>query len=341
MAYSYLNAEEMITETIVFDEREAAQGRLPFHIAYGIDKNFLFGCGVSIASVLLHNRDMDFVFHVFIDTLPEAEKQHFLQLAKDNNTCIQIHIVNCDRLKSFPTTKNWSVAMYFRFIIGDYFIGQQSRVLYLDADIVCQGSINELPTLALGDNVAGVVPERDKKWWLSRSQSLECPAIENGYFNSGVLLLNIPAWAGEYVSGKGMSLLSDKNVTRKLSFMDQDILNIILAGKVAFIAGKYNTQFSLNYELKDSFTNPINDGTVLIHYVGPTKPWHNWATYPSATPFLKAKDVSPWKAVSLLKPSNANYARYCAKHNFKNNQPIAGIMHYIYYFYLRLVKSAR
>ena len=338
MAYSYLNAEETLKEMIVFDERETAQNNSSFHIAYGIDKNFLFGCGISIASVLLHNRDMDFVFHLFIDTLPETEKQHFAQLARDYRTCIQIHIVNCDRLKDFPTTKNWSVAMYFRFIIGDYFIGQQSRVLYLDADIVCQGSINELQTLALGDNVAGVVPERDKAWWVSRSEKLECPDIENGYFNSGVLLLNIPAWASEYVSGKAMSLLSDKSVTRKLSFMDQDILNIILCGKVRFIEGKYNTQFSLNYELKDSFINPINDGTVLIHYVGPTKPWHNWATYDSAAPFLKAKSASPWKSAALLKPNNANYARYCAKHNFKNNQVVAGVIHYLYYFDLRLLK---
>lgn len=336
MAYSYLNAEEMITETIIFDEREAAQDRLPFHIAYGIDKNFLFGCGVSIASVLLHNRDMDFVFHVFIDTLPEAEKHHFLQLAKDNKTCIQIHIVNCDRLKSFPTTKNWSVAMYFRFIIGDYFIGQQSRVLYLDADIVCQGSINELPALSLGENVAGVVPERDSAWWVSRSQSLECSSIENGYFNSGVLLLNIPAWASEYVSGKAMSLLSDKNVTCKLSFMDQDILNLILCGKVIFIAGKYNTQFSLNYELKDSFINPINDSTIFIHYVGPTKPWHNWATYASAEPFLRAKKSSPWRELALLKPGNSNYARYCAKHSFKQGKYAKWLINNIYYYYLKL-----
>lgn len=337
MAYSYLNAEGMLKETLVFDEREMAEGDSSFHIAYGIDKNFLFGCGISIASVLLHNRDMDFVFHLFIDTVPAAEKQLFAQLARDYKTCIQIHIVNCECLKSFPTTKNWSVAMYFRFIIGDYFIGKQSRVLYLDADIVCQGSINNLPTLPLGDSVAGVVPERDKTWWISRSKSLECPAIENGYFNSGVLLLNIPAWASEYVSGKAMSLLSDKNITRKLSYMDQDILNIILSGKVTFIPGKYNTQFSLNYELKDSFINPINKSTVLIHYVGPTKPWHNWAIYASAAPFLKAKRSSPWRDLALLKPGNSNYARYCAKHSLKQGKYYKWLVNNIYYYYLKLV----
>ncbi|EFD3757979.1 glycosyltransferase family 8 C-terminal domain-containing protein, partial [Escherichia coli] len=29
---------------------------------------------------------------------------------------------------------------------------------------------------------------------------------------------------------------------------------------------------------------------------------------------------------------------YCAKHNFKQNKPINGIMNYIYYFYLKIIK---
>lgn len=120
--------------------------------------------------------------------------------------------------------------------------------------------------------------------------------------------------------------------------MDQDILNLILSGKVKFIDAKYNTQFSLNYELKKSFVCPINDETVLIHYVGPTKPWHYWAGYPSAQPFINAKEASPWKNEPFMRPINSNYARYCAKHNFKQNEPINGIMNYIYYFYLKIIK---
>ncbi|EGJ9163848.1 TPA: glycosyltransferase family 8 C-terminal domain-containing protein, partial [Escherichia coli] len=40
----------------------------------------------------------------------------------------------------------------------------------------------------------------------------------------------------------------------------------------------------------------------------------------------------------LMRPVNSNYARYCAKHNFKQNKPINGIMNYIYYFYLKIIK---
>ncbi|POT55640.1 lipopolysaccharide 3-alpha-galactosyltransferase [Citrobacter amalonaticus] len=338
MGYQYLNAEEMIKNTIIFGEGNNNYGNPTFHIAYGIDRNFLFGCGVSIASILLHNSNRDFVFHVFIDELPDDEKIRFSQQAKLFNTCIQIHIVNCEKLKSFPTTKNWSVAMYFRFIIGDYFISQQDRVLYLDADIICNNDISALYKLDLDNKVAGVVAERDEKWWELRAKSLEYYELAKGYFNSGVLLLNINEWAKEGVSDKAISMLSNKDVIRKLTYMDQDILNMILPGKVKFIDGRFNTQFSINYELKDSFICPIYKDTALIHYVGPTKPWHCWACYPSTIPFMEAKQKSSWKDNALMKPTNSNYFRYCAKHNFKQKKILKGIKNYLYYFYLKIIK---
>ena len=336
MGYQYFNTEEMVNNTIIFDSREETITTESVHIAYGIDKNFLFGCGVSIASILMHNREMDFVFHVFIDDISQDDIARFSEMAKTNNTCVNIHLVNCDKLRTFPTTKNWSIAMYFRFIIGDYFIGIQDKVMYLDADIMCQGSLQQLVNIDLTGCVAGVVVERDQTWWAQRAQSLDCPALSRGYFNSGMLLLNIVEWAKEHVSGKAMEMLSDKNLTPMLSYMDQDILNIILHDKVKFIDTVYNTQFSLNYELKKKFINPINNDTVLIHYVGPTKPWHYWSNYKTAVPFLTARQYSPWHTVPLMRPNNANYARYCAKHNFKQGKTIPGIMSYLLYFYLKI-----
>lgn len=113
MTYPYLNADEMIKETLIFNEGQPLSADAPFHIAYGIDKNFLFGCGVSIASVLLHNRSMNFVFHVFY--------LMSIFLAKKNSTLRNWHRITApvfrfisstaSELTAFPTTKNWSVAM--------------------------------------------------------------------------------------------------------------------------------------------------------------------------------------------------------------------------------------
>ena len=52
MSAHYFNPQEMINKTIIFDESPEASVASSFHVAYGIDQNFLFGCGVSITSVL-------------------------------------------------------------------------------------------------------------------------------------------------------------------------------------------------------------------------------------------------------------------------------------------------
>ncbi|MCW2257053.1 lipopolysaccharide biosynthesis glycosyltransferase [Providencia alcalifaciens] len=63
--------------------------------------------------------------------------------------------------------------------------------------------------------------------------------------------------------------------------MHQDALNITLTGKVKFIDKKYNSQFSINYELKKDKKTIINNNAILIHYIGLTKPWHSWGEYKS------------------------------------------------------------
>lgn len=337
MNYQHLAADEYIRKTICFGGNPKLSGSQSLNIAYGIDNNFLFGCGISIASILLHNKSTNFIFNIFIDTITDDEINKFSQLASDNNTRILIHIVNCDRLDEFPTTKNWSIATYFRFIIGDYFISKEERVLFMDADIMCKGSISELVTLPLEEKVAAVVPEKNSSWWAKRAISLDCPELQSGYFNAGLLLINISEWAKEYVSARAVAMLADKNIVSKLSYLDQDLLNIILAEKVKFIDIKYNTQFSLNYELKPRFENPVVDSTTLIHFIGPTKPWHEWANYPSVEPFLLAKHNSPWREYPQQKPVNANYARYSAKHFFKQGRTFLGIKYNLYYLYLKLM----
>ncbi len=133
--------EEVIQQTLDYNYAQHSDAD-KFNIAYGIDKNFLFGCGVSIASVLLANPEKALAFHVFTDFFDSEDQQRFEALAKQYATQIVVYLIDCERLKSLPSTKNWTYATYFRFIIADYFSDKTDRVLYLDADIACKGSIS-------------------------------------------------------------------------------------------------------------------------------------------------------------------------------------------------------
>nr|WP_230082463.1 MULTISPECIES: lipopolysaccharide 3-alpha-galactosyltransferase [Providencia] len=336
----FFNKESAITKQIDLTAKNVVARDDCLHISYGIDRNFLYGCGISIASLLKNNEDISFCFHVFTDYFDSEQEALFRELAEQYKTSIKIYLVDCEQLKSLPSTKNWSYATYFRFIIADYFSEQLERIIYMDADIMCQGSLSDLLHIEFKENqVVAAVPERDSDWWKKRADALGIPSIANGYFNAGFLILNLVSWKENDISLKAMNLLSQDEVKAKISYLDQDILNMLLTGKIVYLDQKYNTQYSINYELQDGRKeNPITSSTILIHYIGPTKPWHEWANYPTAKPFLDAKNASPWKNIPLLKAKSSNHLRYCAKHSFKQKLYWLGIKSQAQYFLAKITK---
>ncbi|WP_278807777.1 lipopolysaccharide 3-alpha-galactosyltransferase [Obesumbacterium proteus] len=332
----FFHEEQYIKDVITYIGNKPDDSSQYQNIAYGTDKNFLFGCAVSITSFLINNSELKFNFHVFTDSFSESDREKFKALAEQYKTNISIYLVNADSLKSLPENKLWTYAIYFRFIIADYFSGKLERITYIDSDVVCNGSIQELVHLPLNGSVVAAVTERDEKWWLQRAEVLGNNLIAKGYFNTGVLVIDLAEWQALDVSMQAMKSLNDSDIRSKLTYYDQDVLNIILAGRVLFLDKKYNTQFSLNYELKKNCKSPVDENTVLIHYIGPTKPWHEWAQYETSALFIKAKKMSPWCDHKLMLPTNTSQNRYGAKHSFHQGLYLKGIRFYIKYFLLKI-----
>ncbi|WP_392560006.1 glycosyltransferase [Orbus mooreae] len=307
-----------------------------FNVAYGVDQNFLFGSMISMTSLLMNNSDISFCFHIFTDYIDEDYKTKIEQLSSQYNCEIFVYLVACDELKILPSTKNWSYAMYFRFIACDIIGTHQERMLYLDADIICKNSIQKLVNLNLDNRFAAVVKDGDSHFWNERANIFGVPEISNGYFNSGVMLVNLKNWTERNITEESMKMLLDPEVQKKLKFPDQDVLNILLCKEIIFLEGDYNTQTSINFELqceKNSiYPHHILDKTVFIHYIGPTKPWHIWAQYPISEYFLVAKNNSPWKRDSLLKAHSTSLLRYQAKHQIHQRKCLQGFWSYLQYF---------
>lgn len=337
MNINYIDVKKTVT-TVLDYNYEMAPSEISFNITYGVDENFLFGCGVSVASILLSNPHENITFHIFTDCFCDSDKKKFEGLAKQYKSHIKVYLIDCEKLKSFPSTQNWSYATYFRFIIADYFSGKLEKILYLDADIICKGNIKELTTWSFEEGeIAAVVVENDEVWWKNRSDRLSIEKLSHGYFNAGFLLIDIPQWAAEKISDRAIEMLGDPQVCNIITHLDQDVLNMILAGHVRFINKKYNTRISLNYQLKKNFESPITEDTVFIHFIGPTKPWHNWATYPASDSFLKAKKASPWSSSDLLKPGSSNQYRYSAKHHLNQGLIWHGLKNYLCYYKMKVL----
>ncbi len=132
MQQVFFQETEYLNSVIDYNHKVETEN-LCLDIAYGTDKNFLFGCGISIASILKYNEGSRLCFHIFTDYFGDNDRKYFDALALQYKTRIKIYLINGDRLRSLPSTKNWTHAIYFRFVIADYFISKVAKVLYLDA----------------------------------------------------------------------------------------------------------------------------------------------------------------------------------------------------------------
>ena len=311
------------------------------NIAYGIDKNFFLGCAVSITSILLTNLELNFNFHIFTNSINDDFQQKLHQLTDKYKTQITIYLVEDSYFNNLPTTLNWTLATYFRFIVADYFYNKIDKILYLDADIVCKGSLIELFNLKFDNNLAYVVIEKDPIWWEKCAKRLNENKFLTGYFNAGFLLVNLKKWKENNINEKALKLLTNENLRKKFTHLDQDALNLLLLDKVKYLDRKYNQQVNLNYELKNksniSNYSPITNETVLIHYIGPTKPWHDWTiTYECSKCFLDVKAKSPWKTVPLSSATTSKQLRYCSKHKLHQNKICSGIFYFIKYSFFKI-----
>lgn len=308
------------------------------HVAYGVDRHFLFGAGISITSVIMNNKDTALVFHLFTDYDDDAFFQGLKQLAAEQSVTINVYIIDKAFFKSLPNTHAWSVAIYYRFIAFEYLSSSLSHLLYLDADVMCKGSLQALSHKVLPEGTYAAVVRDVAETRIGSGDRLGVPQLDNDYFNSGVMFVSLAQWRDNNILEQSLALLLDKNV--KLHFYDQDVLNILFVNHTLFLSEDYNCIYGIKKELKfrdpQAYKNIIKESTVLIHYIGVTKPWNSWANYPSAQYFNLAYQNSPWADQKLIGPRTPKQYKKKSRHERLQGLYTASVKSYLGYLWAKL-----
>lgn len=320
--------EHMIRETKQYGTRNAEELEC-IHIVFGVDKNFVYPMGLAMTSILQHNQNV--VFHVFIDDFPPPEDEMPLRETIERYGAVcRLYVVDTTLFQAFPTTSMWSAATYFRFCVT-LFHGCLSRVLYLDGDTFCRGSLQDLFFIDLGGNAIGAVEAvflslEERQMNERRMQSIGLPIRQ--YFNAGVLLIDIDRWHDLSVTETAFEALR-KNPERWQGALDQDLLNMLFQGRVLWLDSKYNTMRSdIRHTERDS---------VIVHYAG-AKPW--WAWYINSRSIYDAEysqllRTSAWKG-KVIMPRNATECRLMARKCFHDGAYMDGLCWQMRYFKRKL-----
>jgi lipopolysaccharide biosynthesis glycosyltransferase len=159
---------------------------------------------------------------------------------------------------------------FYRLLCTDYLPESVERVLYLDSDIIINGSLDELWGIDLTDYMfaAAVDAHNLTKDLFFYKQRIGLP-IDVEYVNSGVLLMNLGFMRA---AGAIDEVIKQAPAYRlRLQYPDQDMINLLFHDYILHIdRHMYNNSPAFNDGRQRVFQHGC---PVVIHFYGATKPW--------------------------------------------------------------------
>lgn len=267
------------------------------HVAFGVDNHYVRGMAVTLISLLENNKDLLFHVHVFSNGLDDTARKMLLTLVAGHSITINLYKYHNEFFDTLPRLGRYGKTIYYRLFIPLILDKSITRVIYLDADILCLGSIKELLDLPLDNYTLCAV--NDNK----RARKTLCSELglkKGNYFNSGFLYINIPLWLKRNTSERLIEVLRSRG--NYFRFPDQDALNLMLENEVLLLPKKYNYILDIIAH-KVSYRPILPANTIFIHYTGKCKPWHSWGTCPSTDIYSSYYKRTPWKLEPLDPPT--------------------------------------
>lgn len=269
-------------------------------IALAIDAEYVPWAATTIASCLRSNPGDHVSFHVLhASSLPERDIEGIQTVVADRNSSVEFHAVRPSAIGGLPTTAEFGTVVWLRFYLSEILSGL-SKVLYVDADTFVARDLTELWQIPLDDAplaaVANVVepPLRPHVAALG----VEYPG---GFFNSGVLLLNLELMRAE--SSLELLLRFARDHREDLVWPDQDALNAVFVGRWLPLHPRFNAQSCLwgwrDWAVEVYGEDAVREATrapVIRHFEGRglCKPWHYMCPAPGYKQYRRVLATTPW-----------------------------------------------
>ena len=270
-----------------------------------IDNNYIRHCAVMLRTLREANPDEDLSVYIVHEALDPKERAKLVGYLGEFLPSVSLLQVEPRLLSHFPVSGHVSIATYFRLLLPSILPPILNRALFIDSDVVINGSLRELwETPFEGHSLAAVT---DRNLDMQRER-LEMDA-DSPYFNAGMMLIDLEAWRRANVLERGMAYAIENR--DKLNNWDQDVLNHLFEKRVLLLHQRWNAMshlWGLDQAWMDErggLLNPeeqqAHDGPAIIHFAGGgrAKPWDYRCNNPWKDRYRQFLAQSPWAGVPL------------------------------------------
>lgn len=193
-------------------------------------------------------------------------ESHLQRIAREKDIQLELHRIEItDAFFANMPSRRGSPLTWARLAIPS--ILNDSKVVYIDSDVVCLRGIEEF-WAAINPDIA-LAAVRDPLGCLGRDPlTRQLPASKHGlpYFNAGIVGINVAHWREAETQAQISRLLAGGQSFR---YADQSLLNLLFHDRWQELPAACNRVLTLG-----ACGDLVNDGVMAnLHYIGPRKPW--------------------------------------------------------------------
>jgi lipopolysaccharide biosynthesis glycosyltransferase len=303
--------------------RHSAQvsSREPITVVSAADDNYAMPLAVTIRSAIdrlrpgqpLHVRILD-------GGLTVESKERLLRSWQATNVDIRWLEPPIAKIADLKTENHLNLVTYLRLFMPSLLPASLDRVIFLDADLLVQKDLAELWRTELGDAPVAAVndyftPYLNTREAIGRPSICDrhpdkCHPVPNyrelglkgtaGYFNAGVMVVNLAKWREMDVLHRAMGLVREHY--EHVRYCDQYALNVMFSEKWKPLDPRWNQNSNLwAWGGKDDgafdaqLFRQLRGDPWIVHFTWIRKPWHYGCTHPSRRKFFKAVDRTDWR----------------------------------------------
>ena len=275
-------------------------------VLYQSDNNYAVVTGVSIASLLENNRDIDELnVHLIDGGITKKNISALKKLVKSHDRTLNIidgKAIEQQLIEAKCRPYKGSYVTYYKLLAFKSIQTKTNRVLMLDGDILVMQSLGELCDMDLKGYVMSEIVDPYMPSYLT--QKIGIPKGQP-YYNAGVMYINQEEWREQKCEEK--ILVHWKNHRSDYLFADQDVTNVLFGKKIKELHLKFNF-YSKNFTLiphervlmnikPDMLEDIRRQGAVCIHCIDESwrmRPWFVGNTHSMAKEWDSYLGKTPW-----------------------------------------------
>lgn len=259
---------------------------------------YLQHAGVCLASVLTNN--VDLFFNVVIvgratEMLDEEKLRRSLMRFPNHVLSFKNFTPPSDTMLPLNPSAHYTLDNWTRLWVEQFFDENTDRVLYLDCDIVVLGSLAPLWRIDLGDALLAAVDIPGSTQGVTHLGM----RAEKGYFNSGVLLIDLKKWREKRALESVLHYV--KTYPERMCYtLDQDALNACFYDRTKRLDYIWNVtwsffQSSIEVPLSAAEIQRVRRQARILHFNTSVKPWSYFCDHPLKGEYEKYLRMTEWR----------------------------------------------